>query len=251
MLWFAFVSQPYLAAVPQSDGIPFRDILGSFPVRDATLRWTLSTNYPHLPDHLEVRAPGFFYERRPQSPPRKVHYRNAYRKGYPLLTYVCYRTTNVNGFYLPLHFEVRRYGPKEDPIHTNDVNLLIAQEYRVTEINLGESPTGFTPNIKRDYLVSDFRFKDITGEIPVLYTNTNTYYRATNDPVVLACLPMAVQAWQNLQRHTTGAETANGALAVVAVIFIAMLLPLGTLLWRVRKGKQQKIEQANLGNKKK
>lgn len=244
-VWFALVSQPYLASVARTDGIPFRDIMASLPIKDAIFRWTLSTNSPHLPDRMEVSAPGFFYEHQPHSSPRKVRYRNAYRNGYPLLSYACYGTTNINDFYFPLHFEVRRYGAKANPMHANDVNLLIVQEYRVTEISLGESTIAFIPDITRDYLVSDFRFKNITGEIPVLYTNTNTYYRATNDPVVLACLPAAVQSWQNIQRHTAGAappRLTNGSL-IIAVVFIAMLLPLGALWWRVRRDNNRKIEQ--------
>lgn len=253
MVWFAFVSQPYLAALSHTDGIPFRDVLGLFPAQDARFRWTLSTNSPHLPVSLEVSAPGFYYEPQPQSPPRKVLYRNAYRNGHPVLSYVCYSLTNINGYCFPEHFEVRRYGPKTNPTQANDVNLLIAQEYRVTMISLGESPGDWTPDINRSYLVSDYRFKDITGEIPVLYTNTNTYYRATNDPVVLACLPAAAKEWQNLQRHTAGDATQrlpNGALATVAVIFIAILLPLGVLLRRFRRGIIKKVEQPNPSSEK-
>ncbi len=216
IVWIAFCSQAWADHSPQkvfnlTDDIrPFAwsevryDIERAAPggpvsfIRASSLPWREVPGPVVRPGSLKSLLPAWTRRKRvPLLPP--------FEKGKPLWEYHATKWTNAGGTMIPLEFTFRRESPYVDPggplvVSTNAIVVVTG---RVTSVAQASAADLSRPVLDRDLPMVDWRFGEILGELPLIYTNAS--WTDAADPGLRA---LALRARENyLKLHERNAAS--------------------------------------------
>lgn len=247
IVWVAFCSQAWVDRSPRKVFIlpdyilPFAwsevryEIERAAPggpasfIRATSLPWHEVPGSVARPGSLKSLLPAWTRRKRvPLLPP--------FEKGKPLWEYRAAKWTNAGGTMIPLEFIFRRESPYVDPggsliVSTNAIVVITG---RVISVALATAADLARPVLDHALPMADWRFREILGDLPLVYTNSS--WTDATDPGLRALAHRARENYLKQDERNAASMPPNGPyLPAVSALLAILGVGLGVYFVRRRR----------------